>query len=230
MADKPYIYKYPHPAVTADSVVFSFDGKRLNVLLIERGGEPYKGCWAFPGGFVNIEESCEDGARRELMEEAGLQCDSMMQIGAYSTPDRDPRERIITVAFCALVRATDVQAADDAARAEWFPVESTPPLAFDHEQILSDALQLLRQRIHFEPIAFALLPEKFTLRQLRNIYEQILGVSFDRSNFAKKMQHFGVVQPVNETISRSPRTAVNLYRFDIDNYNKLKDKGFRLEF
>ena len=172
-----YHYKYPHPSVTTDCVIFGFDGTRLNVLLIERGNDPYKGCWAFPGGFLNMDESALEGAKRELYEETGLRDAYIHQFHAFSAPDRDPRERVISIAYFALVRLTDVKAGDDAAKAQWFPLDEIPPLAFDHDKMLREALKALRRMIHFEPIGVELLPENFTKTQLRSLYEAILGKS-----------------------------------------------------
>jgi 8-oxo-dGTP diphosphatase len=170
-----YHYKYPHPSVTTDCVIFGFDGTRLNVLLIERGNDPYKGCWAFPGGFLNMDESALEGAKRELYEETGLRDAYIHQFHAFSAPDRDPRERVISIAYFALVRLTDVKAGDDAAKAQWFPLDEIPPLAFDHDKMLREALKALRRMIHFEPIGVELLPENFTKTQLQSLYEAILG-------------------------------------------------------
>ena len=169
MEEKRYCYRYPHPAVTIDCVIFGFDGSELNVLLVERGIEPYKGYWALPGGFLNPDESAEEGARRELREETGLEEAYMEQLRAYTDPDRDPRERVITIAFLALVKIRDVEGGDDAADTRWFPLSDVPSLAFDHDTILHDALTRLRERIHFHPIDHDLLPEKFTLRDLQNL-------------------------------------------------------------
>lgn len=172
-----YHYKYPHPSVTTDCVIFGFDGTRLNVLLIERGNDPYKGCWAFPGGFLNMDESALEGAKRELYEETGLRDAYIHQFHAFSAPDRDPRERVISIAYFALVRLADVKAGDDAAKAQWFPLDEIPPLAFDHDKMLREALKALRRLIHFEPIGVELLPENFTKTQLQSLYEAILGKS-----------------------------------------------------
>lgn len=138
-----YTYRYPHPAVTADCVLFCRDGQQLKVLLIERGNDPYKGCWAFPGGFMNMDETAEQCSLRELHEETGLVIEQVRQLGAYSAVDRDPRERVITVAFYAVIDQLPVQGGDDAAQAQWWPLDALPPLAFDHSQILHDALQRL---------------------------------------------------------------------------------------
>lgn len=152
-----YTYDYPRPALTTDCVLFCRDGKdgkneqdgkdELSVLLIERGGEPYKGCWAFPGGFLEMDETVEEGAVRELQEETGLVIapgsGRLKQLGCYSRVDRDPRGRVITIAFYAVIPKAAVAGSDDASDARWFPVSALPPLAFDHDQILTDALRRL---------------------------------------------------------------------------------------
>ena len=183
MEEKKYAYKYPHPSVTTDCIIFGFDGGKLKVLLIERGQDPYKGKWAFPGGFVQMDESCEDGALRELEEETALKGMAVQQFHTYSEPNRDPRERVITVAFLALVRLQEVKAGDDARKAQWFA-----------------------------------------------IYESILDVHFDRGNFSKKMLHFNILTPLDETVRPTPKREARLYRFNKESYNELKQKGFRLEF
>lgn len=139
-----YCYKYPHPAVTADCIVYHRNGDSIEVLLIKRKNEPYKACWAFPGGFINIDESAEDAATRELREETGLEVAKIEQLKAYSNPERDPRERIITIAFIAESDIKDVKGSDDAQEAKWFSIDELPPLAFDHEDILKDAIKRIR--------------------------------------------------------------------------------------
>ena len=230
MEQKQYCYRYPHPAVTTDCVIFGFDGNELKVLLIERGIDPYKGHWAFPGGFLNPDESAETGALRELKEETGIESAYIEQFHTYSAPDRDPRERVITIAYMALVKIQEARGGDDAADAKWFPIDKMPNLAFDHDLILRDALARLRERIHFHPIGYDLLPEKFTMKELQTLYEAVLGVHFDRRNFAKKMQHLDILVQLDETIWPTTKREAFLYKFNLEKYNELKRRGFRLEF
>ena len=138
-----YTYDYPRPAVTADSVVFCNGSDGLSVLLIERANDPFKGCWAFPGGFMDMEENAEDCAKRELKEETGMEVRSLEYLGTFSEVNRDPRGRTITIAYYAVVEKSDVIGADDASQARWFPIDSIPSLAFDHEEILRAALKVL---------------------------------------------------------------------------------------
>ena len=230
MEENKYCYRYPHPAVTTDCVIFGFDGERLQVLLIERGIEPYKGRWAFPGGFLKMDETAEEGARRELKEETGLDGAYMEQFHTFSAIERDPRERVITIAYYALVKIQEVKGGDDAASARWFPLDEIPPLAFDHDYILRMATQRLREQIHFQPVGFELLPEKFTLKELQLLYEAILGINFDRRNFSKKMMHLEILIDLEETIWPTPKREAKLYKFNAEKYEELKRKGFRLEF
>ena len=230
MEENKYCYRYPHPAVTTDCVIFGFDGERLQVLLIERGIEPYKGRWAFPGGFLKMDETAEEGARRELKEETGLDSAYMEQFHTFSTPERDPRERVITIAYYALVKIQEVKGGDDAASARWFRLDEIPSLAFDHDYILRMATQRLREQIHFQPIGFELLPEKFTLKELQLLYEAILGINFDRRNFSKKMMHLEILTDLEETIWPTPKREAKLFKFNAEKYEELKRKGFRLDF
>jgi 8-oxo-dGTP diphosphatase len=228
--ENQYCYRYPHPAVTTDCVIFGFDGERLQVLLIERGIDPFKGKWAFPGGFIKMDESAEEGALRELREETGLDNAYIEQFHAFSEPNRDPRERVITIAYLALVRLQEVKAGDDAAAARWFPIDEIPSLAFDHDHILRIALQRLREQLHFQPIGFELLPEKFTMKELQTLYESILGVSFDRRNFSKKMMHLELLIELDETVWPTRKREAKLFKFNSVKYAELKQRGFRIEF
>lgn len=225
-----YTYEYPRPSVTTDCVIFGFDSNGLSVLLVERGIEPFKGCWAFPGGFMKMDEDAETGARRELQEETGLEAEYIEQFGTFTDVNRDPRGRVVTIAYYALVKKSEVKGADDAAQARWFPIDSIPPLAFDHDRILRVALKTLREKIHFKPIGFELLPEVFTMPQLQDLYESILDVKFDRRNFANKMHKLGILIEVNDgMVRKGPRNPIK-YSFNKEVYLQMKSKGFRLEF
>ncbi len=230
MEEKKYCYPYPHPAVAADCVVFGFDGMDMKVLLIQRGKEPSKGTWAFPGGFMNIDETAEEAARRELEEETGLKVDKVKQFYTFTDVNRDPRERVISIAHYALVNIAEVKGGDDAACAQWFALDKIPFLAFDHDRMLSMAIDALKQCICFEPIGFELLPEVFKMSQLQRLYEAILGVKFDRRNFHKKILHLGILTEVGERPANAPSRIPIMYRFNPEKYAELKQRGFRLEF
>lgn len=230
MSEQNFCYKYPHPAVTADCVIFGFDGVGIKVLLIQRGIEPYKGKWAFPGGFMQIDETIEECAKRELEEETGLKASSVEQFHTFSDVNRDPRERVITVAHYALVRLEEVKGGDDARSAQWFAMNEIPSLAFDHDRILRIAVNCLKERICFEPIGFELLPEIFTMSALQNLYESILEVKFDRRNFYNKMLKLGILSEAEARPKDASRRTPTKYRFNANKYAELKQKGFRLEF
>lgn len=231
MEKKQYTYDYPHPAVTTDCVIFGYDSKEgLSVLLVQRGGEPYKGNWAFPGGFMRIDEDAETGARRELKEETSFEVSSIEQFGCFTDVERDPRERVITIAYLALVRKAEVKGGDDATDAKWFPITSIPALAFDHDRILRVALHRMKENMHFKPVGFELLPEIFTMPQLQDLYESILEVKFDRRNFASKMLKLGILQEAGERPAGTASRIPVQYSFNQDRYNEMKQKGFRLEF
>jgi len=246
-----YTYEYPRPALTADAVVISFNGKSLEILLIQRGIEPYKGCWALPGGFMKMDETIEQCTERELEEETSLKGVYLKQFGCFSTVDRDPRGRVVTVASYALVRKSAVKGGDDAMDARWFEMEMLPDLAFDHHIIIDKAMERLKEDIHFRPVGFQLLEETFTMPELQHIYEAILNKSFDRRNFAKKMLSTQIVmdaqmvveelaapcccKPEEEestmgklSFTKLPGTESKprprrLFRFSVKNYSSLKN-------
>ena len=230
MIEHQYCYKYPRPSVTADCVIFGFDGVAIKVLLIQRGIEPFKGKWAFPGGFMKLDETAEECAKRELEEETGLKNVSVEQFYTFSEVNRDPRERIITVAHYALVKLSEVRGGDDAASAKWFALNEVPCLAFDHDRILRMALSRLKERICFEPIGFELLSDVFTMTELQNLYEAILEVKFDRRNFYNKMLKLGILTEAEPRPANASRRTPCKYRFNAEKYAELKQKGFRLEF
>src|SRR5688500_15055599 len=187
----PHAYEYPRPAVTVDCVVFGLDldQQDLKLVLIERKGEPFAGTWALPGGFVRMDETLERAARRELHEETGLSRLYLEQLYTFGDPGRDPRDRVITVAYYALVKLTDFnpRAASDAKDVAWFGVADLPPLAFDHDLVIETALSRLKGKVRYQPIGFELLPTKFTLSQLQRLYETVLERTLDKRNFRKKI-------------------------------------------
>lgn len=227
----PFTYEYPHPAVTVDGVVFGFDDADLKVLLIQREAAPYKMRWALPGGFVNIDEDLDAAVRRELEEETGITQLYLEQLYTFGAPKRDPRERVISVAYYALVKLADhkVRAASDARNVAWFPVADLPALAFDHEEILDVALRRLKGKIRYEPIGFELLPEKFPLSELQRLYETILEQPLDKRNFRKKILSMGLLADTEEIQQDVAHRAARLYRFDEAAYRRLKKAGFNFE-
>lgn len=199
-----YTYEYPHAAITADCVIYGFDGNRLKILLIERGVEPCKGMWALPGGFMKIDETIEETAKRELYEETGLKDVFMSQFKMFSKVDRDPRERVVTVAFTALIRPEDyvVAAGDDASNALWFDERQLPPLAFDHAEIIEEAHKYLEELLRLKPIAFQLLNKTFSMGELQRVYEEINRTSYDRRNFQRKALQSGLLEEVDDVAAK----------------------------
>jgi len=226
-----HTYEYPRPALTVDCVVFGMDEEDLKVLLIKRGLEPFVGKWALPGGFVRMEEALDAAARRELEEEAGIRPSHLEQLFTFGEPGRDPRGRVVTVAYFALVKLTDhrVQASTDAREAAWFSVWDTPKLAFDHAEILGTALQRLKGKLRYQPIGFELLPPKFTLTQLQRLYEIILERQLDKRNFRKKILSMDLLEELDEVEQDVSHRAARLYRFDHKKYKQLEKAGFNFE-
>jgi 8-oxo-dGTP diphosphatase len=214
-----------------DCVVFGFDEAELKVLLIQRALEPFKGKWALPGGFVHVDETTDDAARRELTEEAGLKGVFLEQLYTFGELGRDPRERVVSVAHYALVKLSGhrAKAATDAADAEWFPISNAPKLAFDHAEILALALARLKAKVRYQPIGFELLPPKFTLSELQHLYEAVLETDLDKRNFRKKVLGFGLLVPLKETRMAGRHRPAQLFRFDAARYEKLKKRGFHFE-
>jgi len=223
-----FTYSYPRAALTVDCVVFGFDEGALKVLLIRRGIEPFKGCWALPGGFVQTDETLDAAARRELQEETGLSEVYQEQLYTFGAIERDPRERVISVAYFALVRRADhiPLAATDAAEAAWFVAETIPSLAFDHAGILEIALNRLRGKIRWQPVGFELMPEKFTLTQFQALYEAILGRTLDKRNFRKKLLALGLLVALEEFTTSESRRPAQLFCFDHSKYQVLTRMGF----
>ncbi len=224
----PFTYQYPRAALTVDCVVFGFDESGLKVLLIRRGLEPFLNRWALPGGFVRPDEALDAAALRELQEETGLHEIYLEQLYTFGGIDRDPRERVISVAYFALVRRADhlPAAATDAAEAAWFEAEKVPALAFDHAEILKMALERLRGKIRWQPVGFELLPKKFTLTQFQALYEAILGRELDKRNFRKKLLALDLLVALEESTTAASRRPAQLFRFDHRKYQALTRKGF----
>jgi 8-oxo-dGTP diphosphatase len=219
---RTYTYEYPRPALTVDCVVFGLDEQDLKVLLVRRGGQPFAGRWALPGGFVNMDETLDAAARRELEEETGLRIRLLEQLHTFGAVHRDPRGRVVTVAYYALVRLADhtLLAASDACDARWHSVHRPPRLAFDHADILRVARERLRAKAGSQPIGFELLPAKFTLRHLQHLYETILGHALDKRNFRKKIFSMDLLIELDEWESHVAHRAARLYQFDKRKYRE----------
>jgi 8-oxo-dGTP diphosphatase len=209
-----YSYEHPHPAVTTDVVIFTIRQGALKALLIRRAAEPFRGEWALPGGFVQLDESLEEGARRELEEETGVKGVYLEQLYTFGAPDRDPRERVITVAYYALI-PTDrmaIRAASDAEGIGWFGMDELPELAFDHQAILDMGYRRLRDKLEYSTLAFQFMPNEFTLSELQQVYEQILGESLDKRNFRKRILGLGVVTETGKEKKSGPHRPAKLFR------------------
>jgi 8-oxo-dGTP diphosphatase len=216
--------------VTVDIVIFTIQAGKLKVLLVKRGIAPYAGQYAIPGGFVLESESLEQAALRELREETGVSDVYLEQLYSFGDPGRDPRGRVMTVAYFALVSADrSLRAGTDASAASWFAVENVPALAFDHGKILAYAVERLRNKLEYTTVGFQLLPEKFSLSELQAVYEAILGKELDKRNFRRKLALLKILKPTSEYRSDGRKPA-RLYRFVAGRFEKLKDKGILFPF
>lgn len=208
-----YSYQYPHPAVTTDIVIFTIRDERLELLLIRRASEPYRNCWALPGGFVDIDEDLDSCALRELEEETGVSGVYLEQLYTFGAPDRDPRERVISVAYYALVppdRVT-IRAASDARDVAWFQLGQLPRLAFDHEQIVAMAHKRLASKLQYSTIALQFMPEQFTLGELQKVYETILGEAQDKRNFRKRVMALDCLKDTGQRRRNGNHRPARLY-------------------
>ena len=220
--------------VAVDAIVFGYskqDG--VSVLLIQRKYEPFKGSWAIPGGFVLDKESLEEAAERELFEETGIKVNYLEQLYTFGEPGRDPRQRIISVAYFGLVKTTQYQelkASTDAENAQWFSIKKLPPLAFDHKEILSAAINRLRAKIRYQPIGFELLDKKFPFSDLEKLYTALLDRDINRRNFSKKILSFDFLEETGE-IKRSEGKGrpSKIYQFNRKRYKELLKEGFHFE-
>jgi len=206
-------YRLPGAYLTADIVIFTIRGERLEILLIERGGPPFQGCWALPGGFVEHDEDVDEAARRELEEETGVKGLSLEQLHTFGAPNRDPRGRVVTVAFYTLVPASRLspRAGDDAASAQWFAADNLPPLAFDHAAIVAMARRRLGTDLQGTTLAASFLPKAFTLAELRALHELIRGQPIEPRSFRKRILALELIEESGRFRTRG-RRRVRLYR------------------
>lgn len=209
-----YEYEYPHPAVTVDVVIFTVRNDELKVLLIKRAQQPFIGSWALPGGFVDVEEGLVDAAKRELREETGVAAAYLEQLYTFGEPKRDPRERVISVAYYALMPsdALEIKAASDAEGVGWFSIDELPKLAFDHTEILDMALERLSAKLEYSTIAFQLMPEEFTMPELRHLYELVSREEIDARNFAKRILALDVIEPTGNNRREGAHRPAKLFR------------------
>ncbi len=220
-------YEYPRAALTVDCVVFGLDVQDLKVLLIQRRIPPFQHAWALPGGFVRLDETLDGAARRELAEEAGVTDVYLEQLYTFSALDRDPRERVVTVAYYALAKLSDhrIRAATDAMGVGWFALDDLPKLAFDHAEIVATARDRLRGKVRYAPMGFELLPPRFSLTQLQRLYEIILGTELDKRNFRKKILSLDLLVETDEVEQGVRHRAARLYRFDRRKYDRPRQAG-----
>lgn len=217
--------------VTVDVVIFTIRERRLRVLLVRRGIPPFEGAWAIPGGFVLEGEDLEAAAKRELHEETGVRDVYLEQLYTFGEPGRDPRGRVVTVAYFALIRSDlAIAAGSDAAEARWWPMAERPALAFDHGRILDYALARLRHKLEWTTVGFQLLPEKFSLTELQEVYEAVLERRLDKRNFRRKVELLGILTPLREYRDLGRARPAQLYRFSASRFEKLRDKGILFPF
>jgi 8-oxo-dGTP diphosphatase len=220
--------------VAVDAIVFGYSKKDgLSVLLIKRKYEPFKNAWAIPGGFVLENESLEEAVRRELQEETGITVNYLEQLYSFGEPDRDPRQRVISIAYFALVNSThfsNLKATTDAEEAQWFPITKLPALAFDHKKILQVAIERIRAKIRYQPIGFELLDKKFSFADLEKLYSTLLDKTIDRRNFTKKILSLGLLEETGELAANSGAGRPSkIYRFNKKRYQQLLDNGMHFE-
>jgi 8-oxo-dGTP diphosphatase len=214
--------------VAVDCIIFGFDGSQLKALLIKRGFEPEKGKWSLMGGFVGKDESADEAAIRVLNQLTGMDNIYMEQLYTFSDTDRDSAGRVISIAYFALINIADYsEQLQLEHEAKWFPLNKIPPLIFDHRRMVIKAKELLRQKVASHPIGFELLPQKFTLPQLQNLYEAIYEMPLDKRNFTKKMLSLGILNKLNEKEKASSRKGAFYYVFDSVKYEKLQSNGVK---
>lgn len=219
-------------SITIDCVIFGFDKGSLEVLLVEHGEGIRKGEWGLPGGWILENESIDNAAHRLLADLTGLDNIYLEQLKAFGEPDRFPLGRVITIGYYALVKREDynIRAGFTASDAKWYKISDVPNLIYDHTEILTYSLTNLQTRVKQAPIGFNLLPEKFTLFELMQLYEEILGVEMDKSNFRRKILRMKLLVALGEKQKDVSHRAAELYEFDPKIYEKLTKKGFNFEF
>tara|TARA_R110000822_G_scaffold107922_5_gene237153 strand:+ start:40664 stop:41353 length:690 start_codon:yes stop_codon:yes gene_type:complete len=220
--------------VAVDAIVFGYSKEEgVSILLIKRKYDPYKGAWAIPGGFVLDDESLEAAVARELQEETGVEINYLEQLYTFGKPDRDPRKRILSVAYFGLVKSKQfekLKASTDAADAAWFNYKKLPRLAFDHKEILKMAIERLRAKIVYQPIGFELLDKKFAFSDLEHLYSTLLDRPIDRRNFKKKVMSLGILDELDEKAkSTGAGRPGNLFQFNKTTYNRLLKEGMHFE-
>jgi 8-oxo-dGTP diphosphatase len=218
--------------VTVDCVIFGFKKEGLEVLLVQHAIGESEGSWGLPGGWIKKEESAEDAAHRVLYELTSLDNIYLEQLKAFTNPNRVLDRRVITIGYYALVNQEDhnIKASLAVREAKWCKINEIPNLIFDHNEILNFSLMQLQNRVRQAPIGFNLLPEKFTLLQLMHLYEEILGIELDKSNFRRKILHMKLLLELDEKQQDVSHRAAKLYKFDAEIYKKLTEKGFNFEF
>ncbi len=218
--------------VSVDAVVFGYDQEQeISILLIKRKFEPFQKFWALPGGLVKDDEALEDAVKRELKEEAGIDVNYLEQLYSFGKPDRDPRNRVVSVAYFGLVRPADYQlsAQTDAEDVAWFSIKKLPRLAFDHKAILEMAIKRLRGKLAYEPIGFELLDKKFPFSDLEKLYQILLDRELDRRNFKKKIMSYGFLEELNEIVQKKSGRPARLFQFNKKKYFELKEKGYNFD-
>lgn len=213
--------------ITVDAIVFGYHQGTISILLVKRKYEPFQGQWALPGGYVLDDETLEAAVHRELREETGVDISYLEQLYTFGQPDRDPRGRVVSVAYVGLVRPDvySITASTDAEAVQWFTIDELPQLSFDHQDIVSRAIKRIQSKITYEPIGFELLDKKFPFSDLEKLYTTLLGRAVDRRNFRKKILSLNVLDELEEKVSKGSGRPANLFQFNVERYYQLQKEG-----
>jgi ADP-ribose pyrophosphatase YjhB (NUDIX family) len=228
-----YTYNSPRPVVSVDNLIFTWDQKELKILLIQRIKEPFKGEWALPGGLVGIDENLSDAALRVLRDTTGVDNAFIEQCHTFGEVARDPRDRVISVAFYACVQyeRVEINPGIESSGVGWFAIHDLPDLAFDHLDIINKAIELLKDKFKTNPISFELLPDEFTLSQLQKMVESLIQKPLDKRNFRKKLFRLGLLEELDHSqVKRQANRLATLYRFDKSKYKSIAEKGEKISF